>query len=66
MFIRDEIEYGTRTAHTNMDLYDHVQEEDLKQVFDHHNLTQLQRRHARREVGAQVIVMSGEKAKCLA
>jgi hypothetical protein len=66
MFIRDEIEYRTRTAHTNMDLYDHVQEEDVKQVCDHHSLIQLQRRHARREVAAQVIVMSGEKAKYLA
>jgi carboxypeptidase Q len=32
MFIRDEIEYDTRTAHTNMDFYDHIQEDDLKQA----------------------------------
>jgi hypothetical protein len=51
MFIREEIEYGNRTSHTTMDLYDHVQEEDLKQLCDHHSLIHLQRRHARREVG---------------
>jgi hypothetical protein len=49
MFIREEIEYGNRTAHTTMDLYDYVQEEDLKQVCDHHSLIHLQRRHAQRE-----------------
>jgi carboxypeptidase Q len=31
-FIQDEIEYSTRTHHTNMDSYDHLQEEDLKQA----------------------------------
>ncbi|MBC7936909.1 MAG: M20/M25/M40 family metallo-hydrolase [Rhizobacter sp.] len=31
-FIQDEIEYDTRTHHTNMDSYDHLQAEDLKQV----------------------------------
>lgn len=30
-FIRDFMEGNTRTAHTNMDLYEHVLEEDLKQ-----------------------------------
>lgn len=30
-FIRDYMETNTRTAHTNMDVYDHVLEEDLKQ-----------------------------------
>jgi carboxypeptidase Q len=30
-FIRDYMEASTRTAHTNMDLYDHVLEDDLKQ-----------------------------------
>ena len=30
-FIRDYMEFRTRTAHTNMDVYDHVLEEDLKQ-----------------------------------
>jgi hypothetical protein len=32
MFSRDDIEYYSRTQHTNMDLFDHVQEDDLKQV----------------------------------
>jgi carboxypeptidase Q len=31
-FIQDEMEYNTRTHHTNMDSYDHLSEEDLKQV----------------------------------
>ncbi|MCA1636233.1 MAG: M20/M25/M40 family metallo-hydrolase [Acidobacteria bacterium] len=30
-FIRDFMESDTRTAHTNMDVYDHVLEDDLKQ-----------------------------------
>ncbi len=31
-FIQDEIEYNTRTHHTNMDTYDHLVPEDLKQA----------------------------------
>lgn len=31
-FIQDEIEYNTRTHHTNMDSYDHLVPEDLKQA----------------------------------
>lgn len=31
-FIQDEIEYDTRTHHSNMDVYDHLIEEDLKQI----------------------------------
>ena len=31
-FIQDEIEYSTRTHHSNMDVFDRVQEEDLKQA----------------------------------
>lgn len=31
-FIQDEIEYNTRTHHTNMDTYDHLREDDLKQI----------------------------------
>jgi hypothetical protein len=31
-FIQDEIEYDTRTHHTNMDSYDHLLAEDLKQA----------------------------------
>jgi carboxypeptidase Q len=30
-FIRDYMEFRTRSAHTNMDVYDHVLEDDLKQ-----------------------------------
>jgi carboxypeptidase Q len=31
-FIQDPIEYDTRTHHSNMDLYDHLVEADLKQI----------------------------------
>ena len=31
-FIQDEIEYDTRTHHTNMDTYDHLVADDLKQA----------------------------------
>ncbi|HET9409592.1 MAG TPA: M20/M25/M40 family metallo-hydrolase [Candidatus Sulfotelmatobacter sp.] len=31
-FIQDPMEYGTRTHHTNMDVYDRLQAEDLKQA----------------------------------
>jgi len=31
-FIQDEIEYGTRTHHSNQDVFDRIQEDDLKQV----------------------------------
>jgi carboxypeptidase Q len=31
-FIQDHIAYGTRTHHSNMDVYDHAPEDDLKQA----------------------------------
>jgi hypothetical protein len=31
-FIQDPIEYDTRTHHSNMDVLDHVSEDDLKQI----------------------------------
>jgi Zn-dependent M28 family amino/carboxypeptidase len=31
-FIQDELEYNTRTHHTNMDTYDHLAADDLKQA----------------------------------
>lgn len=31
-FVQDELEYSTVTHHSNMDLYDHVSESDLKQA----------------------------------
>ena len=31
-FIQDPIEYNTRTHHTNMDSYEHLLPEDLKQA----------------------------------
>jgi hypothetical protein len=31
-FIQDPVEYGRRTHHTHLDVYDHIQEADLKQA----------------------------------
>ena len=31
-FIQDPVEYETRTHHTNMDVYERIQEEDMKQM----------------------------------
>jgi hypothetical protein len=31
-FIQDPIEYDTRTHHSNMDVYDRIQEDDMKQA----------------------------------
>ena len=31
-FIQDEIEYGTRTHHSNMDVFDRIQGDDMKQI----------------------------------
>jgi Zn-dependent M28 family amino/carboxypeptidase len=31
-FIQDEIEYETRTHHSNQDLYDRIQADDMKQA----------------------------------
>lgn len=31
-FIQDQIEYDTRTHHSNMDVYDRIQEDDMKQA----------------------------------
>jgi len=31
-FIQDQIEYDTRTHHSNMDVYDRIQEEDMRQA----------------------------------
>jgi carboxypeptidase Q len=31
-FIQDEVEYETRTHHSNMDVYDRIQEEDMRQA----------------------------------
>jgi hypothetical protein len=31
-FIQDPVEYETRTHHTNMDVFERIQEEDMKQM----------------------------------
>ncbi len=46
-FIQDPIEYETRTHHSNMDVYDRLQPEDLKQISVDRRQLRLRRRHAR-------------------
>jgi Zn-dependent M28 family amino/carboxypeptidase len=47
-FIQDPIEYASRTHHSNMDVYDHIQETDVKQAsaiiasFAYHAATRAQ------------------------
>jgi len=31
-FIQDEVEYNTRTHHSNMDVFDRIQGDDMKQI----------------------------------
>jgi Zn-dependent M28 family amino/carboxypeptidase len=54
-FIQDPIEYDTRTHHTNMDTYDHLVADDLKQAaqiiaYFVHNTAQLDQRIPRKEL----------------
>jgi hypothetical protein len=54
-FIQDEIEYDTRTHHTNMDTYDHLVPDDLKQAATVvaafvYNTAQLQEKIPRKEL----------------
>ena len=52
-FIQDAVEYGTRTHHSNMDLYERVQEEDMTQERGHRRVVRLPHREPRRAAAAQ-------------
>ena len=52
-FIQDEIEYDTRTHHSNEDVYDRIQPDDMKQAAVIMAAFILQYRHARRDAAPQ-------------
>ena len=52
-FIQDEIEYETRTHHSNQDVFDRIQAEDMKQAAVDHGLLRVQRRHDGREAAPE-------------
>ena len=52
-FIQDEIEYDTRTHHSNQDVFDRIQADDMKQAVRHHGRVRLQRGHDRSKAAAQ-------------
>ena len=52
-FIQDDVEYSTRTWHTNLDVYDRLKREDLMQASVVMASLPLRRRDARREAPAQ-------------
>ena len=52
-FIQDPVEYDTRTHHSNMDSYERIQEEDMRQERGDRRGVRLPRRQPRREAAAQ-------------
>ena len=52
-FIQDEIHYDTRTHHSNQDVYDRIQADDMKQAAVIMAVVRLQRRHDGREAAAE-------------
>ena len=57
-FIQDPVEYGTRTHHSNMDVYERVQEEDMTQERGDRRVVRLPRREPRRAAAAQAAARS--------
>ncbi len=52
-FIQDPMDYGTLTHHSNLDVYEHIRAEDMKQAAVIDGLLRLQRRHARRDAASE-------------
>jgi hypothetical protein len=52
-FIQDPLEYGTRTHHSNTDVYDHLSDGDLGQASGGDGVVCVQHRHASRNDAAQ-------------
>ena len=58
-FIQDPVEYGTRTHHSNMDVYERMQAEDMTQERRHRGVVRVPRREPRREAAAQAAAGRG-------
>ena len=54
-FMVDRLEYNSRTHHSNMDIYDRVQRDDMVQQATVDRGVRLQRGDARREAAAQAL-----------
>ena len=52
-FIQDEVEYDSRTHHSNMDVYERLQAERHDAQRGHRRVVRVQRREPRREAAAQ-------------
>jgi hypothetical protein len=52
-FVQERYEYNSRTHHSNMDFYDRVQADDMKQIRDGGLGVRVARGHARRDVAPQ-------------
>ena len=52
-FVQDPLEYGSRTHHTNLDVYERAIPEDLDPERDHHRDVRVSRRDARPAAAAQ-------------
>jgi Zn-dependent M28 family amino/carboxypeptidase len=64
-FIQDPVEYSTRTHHTNMDVYDRIQEEDMKQAATvmaafAYNAATRDKRLPRKPLPGQPVAQSGQ------
>jgi carboxypeptidase Q len=66
-FIQDGIEYDTRTHHSNMDVYDRIQEDDMKQAavimasFVYHTAMRDQKLPRKPKPGQPVTVRAGQQ-----
>ncbi|MBI3654722.1 MAG: M20/M25/M40 family metallo-hydrolase [Acidobacteria bacterium] len=66
-FIQDGIEYDTRTHHSNMDVYDRIQEEDMKQAavimasFVYHAAMRDQKLPRKAKPGQSMTVRAGQQ-----
>ncbi len=66
-FIQDEIEYDTRTHHSNMDVYERIQEDDMKQAaiimasFVYHTAMRDQKLPRKPKPGQPVTVRAGQQ-----
>ena len=62
-FIQDPIEYGTRTHHSNMDIYDHISKARSDAGVGDHGDVRLQHRAARRDAAPQAAAETAAPAR---